>query len=73
MRNRHIPRVCRHCDAPMASGAGTCWRCGVEWASEDGPATALRLVRGGRPDEGREAPPAVPAPRRVAAAALARS
>jgi hypothetical protein len=73
MRNRHIPRVCRHCDAPMASGAGTCWRCGVEWASEDGPATTLRLVRSARSDEVRDATPAVPPPPRVAVAALVRS
>ncbi len=44
MRNRHIPRVCRHCHAPMASGAAECWRCGVQWASEEGPAAPPRLV-----------------------------
>ena len=47
MRNRHIPRVCRQCHAPMASGAGTCWRCGVAWATEEEPPTTLRLVHSG--------------------------
>jgi hypothetical protein len=59
----------------MASGADTCWRCGVEWASEDGPATTLRLVPDDRSDEVPATPVAEPAPylRRVAAAAAARS
>jgi hypothetical protein len=48
MRNRHIARVCRHCQAPMASGAATCWRCGVAWATEEQPPTVLRLVPSGR-------------------------
>ena len=47
MRNRHIPRLCRNCTAPMASQEDKCWRCGVEWASEDGPRTTLRLIPGG--------------------------
>ena len=55
MRNRHLPRVCRNCDAPMASGAESCWHCGVQWAQEAGPRTVLRLIAGGaehrsRPD-----------------------
>jgi predicted amidophosphoribosyltransferase len=44
MRNRHIPRVCRDCQAPLASGAASCWRCGVAWATEEQPPTTLRLV-----------------------------
>ena len=44
MRNRHIVRVCRQCQAPMASGAATCWRCGVAWATEGPPPATLRLV-----------------------------
>jgi hypothetical protein len=44
MRNRHIARVCRHCQAPMASSAATCWRCGVAWATDEQPPTTLRLV-----------------------------
>ena len=46
MRNRHISRVCRDCHAPMARQEDACWRCGVEWASEEGPQTTLRLVAG---------------------------
>ena len=29
--NRHIPRLCRSCDAPMARQEDTCWRCGAVW------------------------------------------
>ena len=35
MRDRHIPRLCRSCTAPMARQQDACWHCGVEW-----PATA---------------------------------
>ena len=44
MRNRHLPRVCASCQAPMAGQESTCWRCGVEWAPEEEPGTTLRLV-----------------------------
>jgi len=30
MRDRHIPRLCRSCTAPMARQQDACWRCGVE-------------------------------------------
>jgi hypothetical protein len=67
MLNRHIVRVCRHCQAPMASGATACWRCGVAW---EGPRPAtLRLVpsgpRASEPSAGEEATfqAAVAAPR----------
>jgi hypothetical protein len=30
----------------MAGHDDRCWRCGVEWASEQAPATTLRLVPG---------------------------
>ena len=33
MRDRHIPRLCRACTAPMARQQGACWRCGVEWST----------------------------------------
>jgi hypothetical protein len=46
VRSRHIPRICRTCDAPMASGVAACWRCGVRWAEESQPSTTLRLVAG---------------------------
>ena len=47
MRERHRPRVCRHCRAPMARQENACWRCGTEWAPEEEPRTSLRLVPGG--------------------------
>jgi hypothetical protein len=48
-RNRHLARLCRSCTAPMAGHDDTCWRCGVEWATEGAPPTTLRLVPGGVP------------------------
>jgi hypothetical protein len=47
MRERHFPRVCRTCSAPMARQESTCWRCGAQWASEDAPRTTLRVIAGG--------------------------
>jgi hypothetical protein len=31
MRDRHHPRLCRTCQAPMARQETSCWRCGAEW------------------------------------------
>lgn len=56
MRNRHLPRLCRSCQAPMAGQEARCWRCGVEWASEEAPPTTLRLIRGGAPSQGEALP-----------------
>jgi RNA polymerase subunit RPABC4/transcription elongation factor Spt4 len=47
MRERHLPRVCRSCQAPMARQEDTCWRCGARWASEDTPRTTLHVITGG--------------------------
>ena len=47
MRERHFPRVCRSCKAPMARQQDTCWRCGSQWASEDAPRTTLKVIPGG--------------------------
>ena len=33
----------------MARQEDTCWRCGVQWASEGRPRNALRLIHGGLP------------------------
>ena len=44
MRNRHFPRLCHHCGAPMARQEDSCWRCGTQWAPEGKP--ALRLIPG---------------------------
>jgi hypothetical protein len=49
MRERHLPRVCRSCQAPMARQEDTCWRCGARWASEDEPRTTLKVTAGGAP------------------------
>jgi hypothetical protein len=46
MRERHRPRVCRHCRAPIARQEDTCWRCGTEWPPEEEPRTTLRLIPG---------------------------
>jgi hypothetical protein len=47
MRERHFPRMCRPCRAPMARQEDACWRCGTEWAAEDEPRTRLTLIAGG--------------------------
>jgi predicted amidophosphoribosyltransferase len=44
MRNRHVSRLCRPCQAPMGRQEDTCWQCGSGWASEDGPRTTTRLI-----------------------------
>ena len=31
----------------MARQEDTCWRCGAQWASEDGPRTTLKVIVGG--------------------------
>jgi predicted amidophosphoribosyltransferase len=31
MRNRHVPRLCHECRAPMSSSEDGCWRCGARW------------------------------------------
>jgi len=44
MRDRHLPRLCSSCHAPVARQEDSCWRCGTRWASQDRPATILRLA-----------------------------
>jgi len=56
MRNRHIPRLCRNCQAPMARHQDACWRCGVQWASEEAPWTTLRLVAAAAPGQPEHVP-----------------
>jgi hypothetical protein len=56
MRERHFPRVCSSCSAPMARQEDTCWRCGTQWASEDGPRTKLKVITGGARAEDRSEP-----------------
>jgi hypothetical protein len=31
VRERHFPRLCRACQAPMAVQEDNCWRCGALW------------------------------------------
>lgn len=33
IRERHFPRLCRACQAPMAVQEDNCWRCGAAWDS----------------------------------------
>ena len=47
MRERHFPRLCRTCRAPMARQEDTCWRCGTRWGAEAEPPTRLTLIAGG--------------------------
>jgi predicted amidophosphoribosyltransferase len=35
MRDRHFPRLCRSCEAPMARQEGACWRCGAPWVDRE--------------------------------------
>jgi hypothetical protein len=56
MRERHLPRVCRSCQAPMARQEDACWRCGARWASEDAPRTTLQVIAGGAPTHVARAP-----------------
>jgi hypothetical protein len=37
IRDRHHPRLCRTCQAPMARQESSCWCCGAAW--DAGPAT----------------------------------
>ena len=49
MRDRHVARLCRSCQAPMARQETACWRCGAQWVAEDAPRTTLRAIASGRP------------------------
>ena len=56
MRERHFPRVCRACRAPMARQEDACWRCGAPWASADAPTPTLQVIAGGMATHGAGAP-----------------
>jgi hypothetical protein len=50
MRNRHFPRLCGTCHAPLARQEDTCWRCGAQWRSDEAPAApTLRVISGDAP------------------------
>jgi hypothetical protein len=35
----------------MARQEDACWRCGTQWTSEEGPRTAMKVIRGGAPEQ----------------------
>ena len=37
MRDRHVPRLCSSCGAPMARQEELCWKCGADWLPETQP------------------------------------
>jgi hypothetical protein len=44
MRDRHVPRLCPSCQAPMARQEDECWHCGTRWATgQEQPGTVTRL------------------------------
>ncbi len=47
MRNRHFPRLCRSCNAPMACKEDPCWRCGAVWVEGDRTPVPPRVFSGG--------------------------
>jgi hypothetical protein len=49
MRNRHFPRLCGSCQAPLARQEHTCWRCGAHWRSDESPAPTLHVMAGVAP------------------------
>jgi predicted amidophosphoribosyltransferase len=52
MRERHFPRLCRSCQAPMARQEDTCWQCGARWASEDAGEVVASMRELRRPEAG---------------------
>lgn len=37
--NRHVPRICLACAAPMARQEDSCWNCGAAWVDPVGRPT----------------------------------
>jgi hypothetical protein len=63
MRDRHLPRVCRSCDAPMAGQDDACWKCGASWDYRLSSPNRVSVIRGSadeRPDDDHQ--PLAPAP-----------
>jgi hypothetical protein len=48
MRNRHFPRLCRSCDAPMARQEDSCWSCGAAWDYRSARRNGRRVIPGGQ-------------------------
>jgi hypothetical protein len=47
MRDRHLPRLCHVCRAPMARQEDRCWRCGTQWAATEQSRPRLQVLIGG--------------------------
>jgi hypothetical protein len=47
MRDRHFPRLCRSCDAPMARQEDTCWSCEAAWDYRSATRNAGRVIPDG--------------------------
>jgi hypothetical protein len=47
MRDRHLPRLCRVCQAPMARQEDRCWRCATRWAATGQSRPTLTALIGG--------------------------
>jgi hypothetical protein len=62
MRDRHLPRLCRSCDAPMAGQEDSCWKCGAGWdypLAQQNPVRVVSDRAAERPDGGEQ--PLIPA------------
>lgn len=51
MRDRHLPRLCHACHAPMARQEDTWGGAASQWATEDRPRTPLHVIPGGAPTD----------------------
>lgn len=52
-RDRHVPRLCAVCGAPLASQEESCWSCGARWGAAEIDATGGRAAREARDDADR--------------------
>jgi hypothetical protein len=43
-RERHFPRLCHVCEAPMAVQEDNCWHCGAVWGESHDAAPAKRVA-----------------------------
>jgi hypothetical protein len=72
MHDRHLPRLCRTCNAPMAGQEDSCWKCGAAWDDRLAPRNPVHVIRGDaaeHPDGGEQ--PLIPATVATEALALA--
>jgi hypothetical protein len=57
MRDRHFPRVCPACVAPMGRQEDTCWSCGGTWDDRRATRSPRRVIGDGaaeHPDGARQ-------------------